>query len=97
MSTMATLTHIEKTTDAFKVLSDPTRFHILMILFDNPGFCVNDIAEEVGISHSAASHQLAKLEAKGIVNRCREGRTMCYEVSKSPVTAKLAQAMRIFT
>jgi len=81
---MKTLHKEEKVTKAilaFKLLSDPTRYRILSMLFGEPeGLCVYEIAEGVNISHSAASHQLAKLEAHQIVESFREGQTVCYEI-----------------
>lgn len=81
---------------AGKVLADPTRYAILEFLINTPGGCVGDIADHVGISHSAASHQLSKLEARGIVTHTREGKTMCYELQKTPFTHKLQKVMRLF-
>lgn len=67
-----------------------------MFLFDKRAVCVQEIADEVGISHSAASHQLAGLESKGIVSCSRDGKMMCYDVNNTPVTRKLSMAMKLF-
>lgn len=97
---MKTLQKPEKITKAItvlKILSDPTRFRILSMLLDSPeGLCVYEIAEGVGISHSAASHQLAKLEAHGIVESFREGQTVCYELRDSELTDSLKEIMDTF-
>lgn len=86
-----------KATTVFKLLSDPTRYKILSLLFDaKDGLCVYEIAEAVGISHSATSHQLAKLEARGIVLSFREGQTICYEIRKGELTDNLKHAMNTF-
>lgn len=72
----------ENIVDIAKILSDETRVKILGLLVRNPdGICVYEIAEAVGASHSATSHQLAKLEAKEIVECYRDGQKMCYEFS----------------
>mgnify|MGYP001795687236 CR=1 FL=1 len=73
----------EHTTDIFKLLSDPTRVKILEVLMKTrtQDICVKEIAQAVEASHSATSHQLAKLEAKGIVSCKRVGQTSCYSLS----------------
>ncbi len=44
--------------DLFKVFSDTTRIKILYALYDSPR-SVNDIAETIGATQSAVSHQRA--------------------------------------
>ena len=91
------LEKVSKATTAFKILSDPTRFRILSLLFESKEeLCVTDIAEMVNISHSAASHQLSKLEAHGIVSSYRDGQTMCYEVNDNELFDSLKRVMQVF-
>lgn len=86
-----------KTTTAFKILSDPTRFKMLCLLSKNKkGLCVGELADAVGISHSAASHQLSKLESRNIVISFREGQTICYELQKNSFTDNLLRVMKAF-
>ena len=88
---------IIKTTNIFKLLSSPTRLRILKTLFgSNNEICVNEIAKKVDMSHSAVSHQLAKLEAKGIIYCERRGKTMCYQVTKNSSTEKIKKAISLF-
>ena len=88
---------VSKATTAFKILSDPTRFRILSLLFESEEeLCVTDIAEKVNISHSAASHQLSKLEAHNIVSSYRDGQTVCYEVTNNELVGSLKRAMKTF-
>ena len=85
------------TTETAKLLSDPTRVHILELLYEHrEGMCVYEIAEEVGSSHSATSHQLSKLEARGIVRCYREGQKMCYELTKTPDVVRIEKILRLF-
>lgn len=84
-------------TNAFKILADLTRFRILSLLFESKEeLCVTDIAEMVNISHSAASHQLSKLEAHGIVSSYRDGQTVCYEVNNNELVDNLKRVMQTF-
>lgn len=89
---------VVRTTSAFKILSDPTRFKILCLLCENhEGMCVYELAEAAEISHSAASHQLGKLELKGVVDSFREGQMVCYRMRDSLFTKNLIHVMKIFT
>ncbi len=89
--------NIIKTTNTFKLLSSPTRLKILKTLFRSKDeMCVNEIAESVGMSQSAVSHQLAKLEAMDIVFCERKGKTMCYQIKKSLVTDKIKKMISLF-
>ena len=45
--------------ELFRVFGDSTRIKILYALFESE-LCVNDIAQVVGISQSAVSHQLRR-------------------------------------
>ena len=55
--------------------------------------CVHELAEAIGISQSATSHQLAYLEARGVVRGVRMGKTMCYEPTDTPLTEKVASVI----
>jgi ArsR family transcriptional regulator len=89
--------NIVKITGTFKLLSSPTRLKILKTLFKSKDeMCVNEIAESVGMSHSAVSHQLAKLEAREIVYCERRGKTMCYQIQKNPTTKSIEKAISLF-
>ena len=82
--------------DIFKLLSDPTRLKILDELFhQKENTCVSDLSESVNISHSATSHQLAKLEARNIVMSKRCGQMICYGIKKNELTAQLEKLIDI--
>ena len=87
-----------KAVEALKILSSKTRFQILSLLL-HAGYdpCVNDIADTIGLSHSATSHQLAKLEDKGIVNSYRRGQTICYHVKETSITKQLRSVIDQFS
>jgi len=77
-------TDSERKIQACKLLCDPTRFAMLSALMEAPeGLCVYEIAETAGISQSAASHQLAKLEAHEVVHSYPSGQTVCYRFQES--------------
>ena len=74
----------------FKILADPARLSIIKLLIKVPeGLCVYEIAEKIGLSHSATSHQLSKLESNGILDSERIGQSVCYRINKSKESEKL--------
>lgn len=68
--------------EMFSLLSDPTRINIFKVLTREKEPCVGRISEMTGVSLSAISHQLKKLELLGIISRCRYGQEICYCLNK---------------
>lgn len=86
----------QQTASFFRLLADPTRYCILSLILSRPkGMCVYEIAEAADISHSAASHQLARLEDRGIVTSFRIGQSVCYELNRTCALAR--QIKRVIT
>ncbi len=86
---------VHKKTILLKLLADPSRFKILELLQDSKGkLCVGDIAEKTKNSHSAVSHQLAKLENAGIVRPTRKGQQICYVLQENEETEILLKIMK---
>ena len=78
--------------DLFKVFSDTTRIKILYALMDRE-LCVASIAEEVGATQSAVSHQLRILKNARLVKFQRDGKNILYSLSDNHVYTVLAQGM----
>ena len=77
-----------------KILSNANRYNLMKILLNaRRDLCVHELSEAIGISQSATSHQLAYLEARGVVKGIRMGKTMCYEPTDSPLTKKVARVI----
>ena len=66
-------------------MSDITRLKICWILSNYKGISVNEIAEILGISPSAVSHSIAKLEDCGLVDCEKRGRNVYYHLTHSPI------------
>ena len=78
--------------DLFKVFSDTTRIKILYSLM--PGkLCVADIAETIGATQSAVSHQLRILKAARLVRFQRDGKNVLYSLADDHVYTMLSQGM----
>jgi DNA-binding transcriptional ArsR family regulator len=79
--------------ERFKLLSDPHRLRIIYALVEGGELCVGAIAEAVGSSESATSHQLRNLRLAGFVRSRRHGREMFYSVADSHVRILLDVAV----
>ena len=75
--------------ELFRVFGDSTRIKILYALFESE-LCVNDIAQVVGISQSAVSHQLRLLKTSKLVKFRREGKAMYYSLDDDHVRSMIA-------
>ena len=64
----------------FKVMGDGTRFRILFAL-DKHELCVCDLANLLGLTVSAVSHQLAKLRENKLVTSRRDGKNIFYTIA----------------
>lgn len=78
--------------ELFKVFGDSTRIRILYALFEAE-MCVCDIAELLGLSQSAISHQLRVLKTAKLVKFRREGKTIYYSLSDQHVRSIIDQGM----
>lgn len=66
----------------FKLVASPTRVSILALLSRRKVLAVHAIAEELGMTHSAVSHQLGLLSRAGVVTYQKEGRIIRYELGR---------------
>lgn len=78
--------------DLFKVFSDTTRIKLLYALMGRE-LCVADLAELIGASQSAVSHQLRTLKQARLVKFQRDGKNVIYSLSDDHVYTMLAQGM----
>ena len=76
--------------DFFKAFSDKTRLRILSALAIHE-LCVCDIAELLGMTQSAISHQLRFLKQVRLVSNRKEGKTVYYKLSDSHIGTILEQ------
>ena len=78
--------------ELFKVFGDSTRIKILYALMTKDR-CVADLAEEIGATQSAVSHQLRTLKQSRLVRAKRDGKNVIYSLSDDHVHTMLAQGM----
>ena len=70
--------------DFFKVLGDSTRISILFAIDGEP-MCVCDIAELLGMTKSAVSHQLKILRQSALVTYRKSGKNVFYTLADDHV------------
>ena len=82
--------------ELFKIFGDSTRIKILYLLFESE-MCVCDIAQLLGMSQSAISHQLRVLKASCLVKNRREGKTVFYSLADDHIKTILDQGLEHVT
>ena len=78
--------------DFFKAFSDRTRLRILTALVTEE-LCVCDIADLLGMSQSAISHQLRFLKQARLVKSIKNGKTVYYALCDDHIQTILAQGI----
>ena len=78
--------------ELFKVFGDSTRIRILYSLFEKE-MAVCDIANDLGMTQSAISHQLRVLKANSLVKARREGKSIIYSLADEHVRSIMNQGI----
>ena len=78
--------------ELYKVFGDSTRIKILYVLFEQE-VCVCDLAQLLGMTQSAVSHQLRILKNNKLVKFRREGKTVFYALDDDHVRSILKLGM----
>ena len=76
----------------YKVFWVSTRIKILWFLFESE-MCVCDLAEILGMTQSAISHQLRVLKQMKLVKNRREGKTVYYSLADGHIQTIISQGM----
>lgn len=82
--------------ELFKIFGDSTRIRILYVLFQSE-MCVCDIAQLLGMTQSAISHQLQTLKKSKLVKYRRQGKTVFYSLADAHVRTIIGQGMEHIT
>ncbi len=78
--------------DLFKVFGDTTRIRILYVLFESE-MCVCDIADSLGMTQSAISHQLRVLKQSKLIGNRRDGKSIIYFLADDHVRTVIGMGM----
>ena len=76
----------------FKTLGDPTRLRIISALAEGEA-CVHELAEALGITQSAVSHQLRLLRHQGVVRYRKVGRHVYYALDDEHIRDLFVQGL----
>ncbi len=76
----------------YKVFGDATRIKILYVLLESE-VCVCDLAELLGMTQSAISHQLRILKQMKLVKNRRDGKTVYYSLADGHIQSIISQGM----
>ena len=93
---MKQMEEIKQVSQLYKVLSDPTRLRILLLLKEGE-HNVTAISEQLGMEQSAVSHQLKLLRDNRLVKARRDGKAMLYSLDDQHVLDVLEQTFRHVT
>ncbi len=72
-----------------RVAGDPSRLKILCLIFSDKKVCVSDIAKELGMGVAITSHHLQSLAKEGLLESSRDGKKICYSLSKNDIVTDL--------
>ena len=78
--------------ELFKMFGDSTRMKILFVLFEAE-VCTCDLAEALGMTSSAVSHQLNALKRAKLVKSRRDGKSVFYSLSDDHVRTIIKMGM----
>ncbi|MDW8105663.1 MAG: metalloregulator ArsR/SmtB family transcription factor [Armatimonadota bacterium] len=99
----ATLTRVQRSfpeadtlmrlSEIFSALGDPTRLRLLLALCQQP-LCVHDLAQILGVSESAVSHQLRMLRMLRLVTAQRAGKRVYYSLDDEHVYRLIQEGLK---
>jgi DNA-binding transcriptional ArsR family regulator len=84
---------LSELSEIFRALGDPTRLRIVSALAVNE-LCVCDLANLLGSSISAVSHQLRVLRNMKLVKHRKKGKMVYYSLDDQCVETLLAEGLR---
>lgn len=87
---------VQDLAETFKALSDPTRVRIISALGEQE-LCVIDLAQLLGVTGSAISHQLRILRGQRLVKYRKEGKTSFYSLDDEHIAHLMAECIRHVT
>ena len=95
-SEMCIRDRINSLADFYKAFADGTRVKILYVL-QKSEMCVCDLAEILGVTQSAVSHQLRMLKQMKLVKNRRDGKTVYYSLADGHIQSIISQGLEHIT
>ena len=82
---------LERLSEVFKIFSDGSRLRIISALISQE-LCVADLAEQLGMSQSAVSHQLRIIKQAKLIKNRRDVKTVYYSLADDHVKTIIGMA-----
>ena len=82
---------LETLANLFELTGNSTRLRILYLLSQAEELCVCDLADVLGMTVSAVSHQLRRLRDRHLVASRKDPPTIYYSLEDSPFVGRLKQ------
>lgn len=76
---------LQKMSQIFKVLADPTRFKIMYALVQTESLCVKEVSHIIDSSTATASHHLLYLKEHNIASSTRRGKQIFYRMTDAQI------------
>jgi len=89
MNTKNKKQNIESLAKKLRTAGDSSRLKILCLIFSDKKVCVTDIAKNLEMSVATTSHHLQSLTKEGLLESSREGKNICYKLTKSKLVLDL--------
>lgn len=83
---------LDAATATFRMLSDPTRLHLLWLLAQEPSD-VGTLVEQTGASRTSVSQHLAKLRFSGLVTSQKQSRRVIYSLTDGHLTRLVMEGL----
>lgn len=86
----------EQMSEHLKMLADPTKFAILMILKEGPAY-QSELARRLSLTTATISHHLGQLYQNGFVGSMLQGKMVYYVLQQDMIDHTIEQLKRYFT
>lgn len=85
---------LKKISKIFSLVADLNRLRILCTIFCDRESCVSEIAQKLNLSVAITSHHLLTLTKLNILESKRDGKKICYFLSKNPINKDLKNIIK---
>lgn len=89
---------MRKKIEVFKVLSEPNRVRILMMLLYKP-LCVCEITSVLGLSTATVSNHLSYLRTEGFIEDEKDGKWINYRIANNiedPIISNIVESLPLW-
>ena len=81
--------------ELYKLLANPARLKVLLVLSRTEKMCVGDLAQVLGLSIPATSHQLKMLKDRGWLRGAGDGKLVYYSLANEGLKDALEGDLRL--